>query len=84
MNPEGVASPPGGYPNKNSNNRKIKSARWTMPRAPSVSFFPASLQHKEASAVERAPAMETTFKWRGAGHFRYNNNKKNIVIAPIQ
>ena len=55
-----------------------------MPRAPSVSFFPASLQHKEASAEERAPAMETTFKWRGAGHFRYNNNKKNIVVAPIQ
>ena len=65
MNPEGVASLPGGYTNKNSNNRKIKSARWTMPRAPSVSFFPASLQHKEASAEERAPAMETTFKWRG-------------------
>ena len=36
-----------------------------MPRAPSVSFFPASLQHKEASAEERVPAMETTFEWRG-------------------
>ena len=42
------------YPNKDSNNRKIESARWTMeregPRALSYFFAPASLQHQETSA----------------------------------
>ena len=50
------------YPNKNSNNGKIESARGDdgkrakafffsiVPRAPSFSVSPASLQHKEASA----------------------------------
>ena len=49
------------YLNKNSNNGKIESARGDdgkrakaffsiVPRAPSFSVSPASLQHKEASA----------------------------------
>ena len=45
------------YTNKDSNNRKTESARWTMeregPRALSFSFAPASPQYQETSAEER-------------------------------
>lgn len=46
-----------GYPNKNSNNKKIESARGTMGRGKGLRafffFLPASLRHKQASAEER-------------------------------
>ena len=60
MNSEGVASPPAGYSNKNSNNQKKKRGGRCSAR---FLFLSPQTPYKEASAEEeRAPAMEKTFK----------------------